>query len=482
MSLIKNSIIISGARFFNRGLGLLSTLIVARILSPEDYGVIAACMLAQDLGRRFSQLGINQNLVSSKDTSRDLQDSLYAQRIIVSTLISVVIFILAPFVAIWLNDDRITDVLKILCWVFFFNSIVNFNCLIEVKNNNFKPELIALTVSKVCQVSVTIGCAYYFHNYWALVAGIMTAAVIQCLVSYFVIHPYYIHRVSVTKIVSNLSYSKWFLGRELVDYINAKLAQIVAGMYFSSLLLGFFSVGRDLCLMLALEVSAALDKSNLSYLSTLIRTDGILNMKVVIIDNIKKVLFFKNIIVVPFYFCLFVHPELFVKIILGNGWLDMAPYCRLFACISLFMSYNTTFTTIFDCIRKPHITLVATLISLCVAIIFAIPAVVYDKPILLIFCTLFAIMVNMLWYLYNLKRVLEIGKKEIFDCIKSTVILLSLSSFVMLLSLSFGFHEIIEVVLYLLLYLVALYAVARVSNEEYQLKPFLVIKNKVLGG
>lgn len=481
MSLIKNSLIISIARFFNRGLGLISTLIVARILSPDDYGVIAACMLAQDLGRRFSQLGVYQNLISSSDTSYQLQDSLYAQRILLSSLISLAIFLLAPYIAIVLKDARITAVLQILCWVFVINSVMNFNCLISAKDNNFKPELISLSASKVCQVAVTIGCAIYFQNYWALVAGIMTAAIMQTAFSYFVMQPYVMRSFSIGQIIHNLSYSKWFLGRELLDYFNAKLAQIVAGIYFSSTLLGFLSVGRDLCLMLALEVNAALDKSNLSHLSATIKNHHFSDIGNTVIENIKQLLFFKNVIVVPAYFCLFVHPELFIKLILGEGWLEMAPYCQVFASISILMSYNTIFSTIFDCVRKPQVIMVSTGFMFISTALFVYPAVTLNSPLLLVASTLFGIVINTVWYLYNLNKIFSISIRMLFDAVRSTLLLLFASIVTMYTLLVMINNSIMQIVSFLVIYLFLLFGVAVWCKEEHQLNAFKLLKRKLAG-
>ena len=63
-SLAKNTALLGASRFFSRVLGLISTFIVARLLMPEDYAIIAMCMLVQDLALRLQDIGFGQNIIS----------------------------------------------------------------------------------------------------------------------------------------------------------------------------------------------------------------------------------------------------------------------------------------------------------------------------------------------------------------------------------------------------------------------------------
>ncbi|MER2491830.1 oligosaccharide flippase family protein [Catenovulum sediminis] len=478
--LVKNTIIIGAARFLNRFLGLISTIIVARILMPEDYGIIATCMLVQDLGYRFTKVGTTQNLISSKDNSKTFTDSLLLQRILVGFISSVLVFLSAPYVATWFNDARIEDALQVICWIFLLNSLVNFNNQIATKKNNFKPELAAQVIGKIVQVSCAISIAYIYQSYWALVAGLMSFSAMNLLSSYIVSKPYFLTSLPLALTVKHFAYSKWYLALEMVDYCNAKLSQVLIGKFFDKTVLGYFSVGRDLCFMFSLEISAAIDKSNLSHLSgKLNNTDTEAEKNHIILENLQQIFCFKNLTIVPFYFAFIFYPDFIIALIFGENWLGMAEYFRLFSIAALLIGFNTTFPTIFDSIRRPNVNFRATFITLTFLVLFSIPAIQYMDARIFILGTISTIVGKQIYFLFNLSRIRQIPLAQI---IKPTMMSLSLISFSAVIGVvlqKVTLFPILEMCIYGITYLLVVYSVARIFNNRLYLSVFQLAADKI---
>lgn len=471
--LVKNSIIISSARLVNRGLGLASTLVVARILVPEDYGIIATCMLIQAFGQIFTKLGVTQNLISSSDISREFVDSLFAQRVLVSFISSCAIFFASPWVSHWFNDPRIEGVLHVISWIFIIDALCNFNIEIEARNNNFKPELVARITGKIFQVAVTVLLAIYLKSYWALAIGMITFAIVNMVSSYFTVRPYRIGKIKLHAIYLNFNYSKWYIGREVVNYCNNRLSQIVIGRIFDKGLLGYFSVGRDLCFMFALEMSAAIDKSNFSFFSKkLLDKSTTRNMSDVIIENIGQIFCLKALVIIPFYTSFIVYPEFFVRLILGDNWLGLIPYFRLFSIAALFVGFNTTFAPLFDTLRMPHVSYRNSLISLGGLVIFSGLAIYFHEPKLFILGTITMALVTIAYYSISLVVLCGVNAVGIFYSVFEVVFLSLFSLGVGVLVKIAGFPTEIALIMYSILFYVFILIWAKASKNKVYLELF----------
>lgn len=378
--LLKNSFYISIARVLHRSLGLLGTLVVARILVPEDYGVIAACMMVQELAMRMQNIGFQQNIVTKKELARNYIDTGFFLRIGIGGFFSFLIFFLAAPVSSLLNNEDCKAVLQMLAWTFVFTSLVNPNVTISVKENNYVPELACHVLSKVISVSLTVYLAWEYQNYWALAIGTLVSSIAYCVISYLVVTPYIPKIFHKVQALDFFRFSGWITLEQIVGYVDANASKFLIVPYFTDKVMGYFAVGKNLCFMYGQEVSAAVDSANLSSLSSELGQQSS-NQSDVLGRSLHYVFALKHLVILPVYSVFICYPEFVIRVLFGSNWLDMAPFLVWFSMGAILACYCFSLQTLFTCIRRTKIPFIGVTIQVIIAVALLPFAVWFDSAL-----------------------------------------------------------------------------------------------------
>jgi O-antigen/teichoic acid export membrane protein len=124
-----------GMRWAIRGVGLVSTVILARLLAPDDFGVVAMAMVAVAILQSFTQSGTDLALLRNTKATHEHYDTAWTLEIIQSVLLAVVLFATAPLVGGHFEDPRVTEVVRILSLRALFGGFQNIGVV------NFRRDL-----------------------------------------------------------------------------------------------------------------------------------------------------------------------------------------------------------------------------------------------------------------------------------------------------------------------------------------------------
>ncbi|MEX2637678.1 oligosaccharide flippase family protein [Alteromonas macleodii] len=403
-SVAKNSAIIGVTRMSARLLGLLGTIFVARILSPEDYAVIAACMVAQDLGLRLQEIGIGQNVTTKKYISDDFLGSLFVVKATIGCLLTISIFFTSNTVSTWLGEPNVSMVLKALSFIFVIQSLSNINLVVETRNQNFSPSMKVTIITKVISVSATLLFALLFENYWALALGMLIAAFVSTLLSYVFSAPYVPRYFSLKEVKSIFSFSKWFTINQLVEFFNAKSGIVVLTKYFEAKIVGFFTIGLEICMLFSLEITKAIDSANQVSLSKLKRSTSESDFSNILLLNLSQTTIIKSFLLLPVYLTFFFHSEFVVLVLLGEQWLELAPYFKYFALTSLVIGLSESFFKPITIYRVPQKLIIISSIILILRLIVLTIAVAYSDPLLIAYGSIVIQLIRLAIFIEILKK------------------------------------------------------------------------------
>jgi PST family polysaccharide transporter len=212
-----------GYRWLDRLLDLVSLVVLARILSPDDFGLVAIAASFVTIIEGLSSFDVNKALIRTRDEHRDLYDTawtLSALRGIVSALIMVSI---APFV----TDTRIEAVLFALALSPILTGFSNPR-FVMFERDLVYSRLAALTLgAKVVSFCVTLVIALICRSYWALVLGLLAGALVSLILSYF-LKPYR-PRISVARFSDIFAFSGWLSLTMIVTTLSMETDKIIVG-------------------------------------------------------------------------------------------------------------------------------------------------------------------------------------------------------------------------------------------------------------
>lgn len=322
-NLVRGSIWMIGSRWAMRLIGLVSTMVLARLLAPEDFGLIAMVMLTYGLLETLSYAGVDLALMRRGADSRAYYDTAWTVQILQGAFIMVCLLLSAPLVASYFAEPR---ALELIFWVApraLIDAMQNIGIVAFRKELDFAKEFRYTLYNKLLNFAVVVAAALWFRNYWALVFGSLVASLIGVAMSY-VMHPYR-PRLSLAKTAEIWSFSQWLMISRLGSYLNRKCDEFVVGGFAGSAAMGNYHVANELATMPSSELVMPIRRAMFPVLTKIShQKDEFIAAVMSSFSAVAAMCLFVSV-------CLMlVAPEL-VAVVLGPKWRDAVPLMRWLA-------------------------------------------------------------------------------------------------------------------------------------------------------
>ena len=263
----KSAAWIVAARFVMRAFGFVNTIILARLLAPADFGVVAVATAAMQLLNGLSDFGVSQAVIKFREGGRSALDSLFTLSAARGAAIALILFAAAPLAAQFYHDAR-------MFWV--FAGVAVYPLLTGLLNPAFyeferdlelSKEFISSAVNKFVGVFVSIVIAVVFKSYWAIILGLAASGATQLLLSY-AMRPYR-PKISFDGAGEVFKFSGWLFGVSIVTALNNKLDMFVVARATSPTDTGLYSVGSQTAEMPTSELAQPIARAIFPGLSAL---------------------------------------------------------------------------------------------------------------------------------------------------------------------------------------------------------------------
>ncbi len=230
-------------RWATRALGLVSTIILARLLAPEDFGVVAMAMVVVGFLEVFTHTGVDLALIRDAQATREHYDTAWTLEILQAALLALALLAAAPYATDYFGDARVLEVMQILSLRAFVGGFENIGVVAFRRELNFTREFWFGVFKKMSTVAVTIVAAFVFRSYWALVLGLVGGRVLDVVIS-FVMHPYR-PRLTLARFSSIWGFSQWLLLARIANLANRKLDEFTVGGQAGTVAMGNYFVASD---------------------------------------------------------------------------------------------------------------------------------------------------------------------------------------------------------------------------------------------
>jgi len=230
-------------RFSIRGIGLVSTIVLARLLTPEDFGIVAMAMLIIGFIEVFNETGQQAALIAHPKPERAHYDSAWTMTVIISLILTATILAVAPLASSYFNDARIVPVIQILSLRVLLGGFLNIGTIEFRRNLDFAREFRFGLGRKLATFLTTLSLALIWQNYWALVVGTVVGHVMEVGLSY-AMHRYR-PRFALTKVREIWSYSIWLLVHSIGRYFETRVDEVVVAGIAPPAALGQYTIAAE---------------------------------------------------------------------------------------------------------------------------------------------------------------------------------------------------------------------------------------------
>jgi len=462
---IENTFIVFIVTFINRGLNIITKILLARLLFPEDFGLIAIAMIIINAIALFREMGIESALVYRKDQIKEAADTAFIMLPFIGISLYTTAFLLAPYAAEFYNESAIDEIIKISGITLILTSFSSIPITLFAKNLNFKKRMTPEVVSNISYSIITVFLALQGFRVWSLVYGGLAAGFIG-LVTVWAITPYRPSlRFDKKLAMEMITYGKYVLGAQIVIFILINIDNAVIGKILDIRALGYYAMAYSIANLPATNITHILGKILFPTYSKLQDDKKKFSMLFL------KVVEYVSFLTVPASFMIFIFSPELIQYVIGIKWIPALIPLRILCIAGMLRSVTATTGDVFKAIGKPKLLQDISLVQLAFMVIFIVPAAHYGGlsgvSILMVLKSTIAFILAV----YIISKQINITLIDIYSSLKNQFISSFLSSLVVtsigLLYSSTGFLFILKIIIFGLCYLFFYYLLNRKIFSEF---------------
>jgi O-antigen/teichoic acid export membrane protein len=323
---IQSGIWVAGINVTDRILQLLKVVILARLLSPEAFGLLGIALLSIAALRQFSKLGFDEALIQHEDDDVDAYlNTAWVMKIIRGLGIAVVAFLAAPYLAVFFSEAQAEPLIRVVGISPLILSLQNPAVMYFQKNLNFHKEFVYQVGGRVVDLIVALVIALVFRSVWALVAGIIAMNFMKFMVSYS-IHKY---RPSIefdlTYGEEMFGFGKWLFVSAILVFLYGQGDDIFVGWFFAASSLGVYQLAYRFSNAPATEITHVISRVAFPALSKVQSDTAKLR------EGFRRAVQISTTVAFPIAAGIAAVAPQFVPIALGNQWQSAIPVMQVLA-------------------------------------------------------------------------------------------------------------------------------------------------------
>jgi len=240
------------ARQSIRILGLISTFVMARILFPEDFGLVAQAMMVLAFMELLSSFGFELSLIQDQSAGRREYDTAWTLNILKACFSASMLVIVAAPMAGFFEDARLEEIIYALAAINFISGFINIGIINFRKQMWFGPDFALMVTPKFVGMVTNIAFALYLKSYWALVIG--TAAQVTCRLTLSYVASRYRPRFSLAAWRDMFGFSKWILLNDYMRFLLQQTPVFAIGKFVGTAPVGLYRMAAEIGDVVSYEV------------------------------------------------------------------------------------------------------------------------------------------------------------------------------------------------------------------------------------
>ena len=333
------------------GVGVL----LARLLNPYDFGVIAMQGVFFAISSAFIDCGLEGALIQKKECTKADANSAFIYSVSISVSLYILLFLAAPIIEEFYHTPNLGKVIRISALVLMINAVGIVPRSLLQRQLRFKELAVASTTIQFVAGFVAVMMAYHGYAYWALVGQTLLAASLMAVAYYVYTRWWPSLQFSLESFRQLITFGLPMLLTALVHSIYNNLYSLVIGKRYDARQLGLYNRAENYSCYVAYSLS---DMSMRALYPILSRVqDDLEQLKVAVL----RILHVSAFVVVPINIFLLIKAEDVIRILLTNKWLEMAPLMQVMCISSMAYVVANLHSNLFKAIGRTQILFICEL-------------------------------------------------------------------------------------------------------------------------
>lgn len=310
-------------KFSTGGVLFLANIILARILTPKDFGLLAIINIFIIIAQTFIDSGFSNALIQKKDRNQIDYSTVFFFNLAISIGLYLILFISAPYISLFFDNPQLTQLTRIVGLNLLIGALVSVHRTRLTILLKFKSQSLITLSSSIIAAVVSIYFAYKGIGVWALVLLSLINISLQTILFYIITkwHPSLVFSSAAFKKL--FSYSSKLLGASLIHQLYRNIYTIVIGKFFSPTELGYFNRADTLAMYPAQTIGQVISRVAFPIFSRIQDDNNRLG------NAYSKYIIFSSLIIFPIMIGIIVLAKPLTLLILTDKWLPMVPLLRI---------------------------------------------------------------------------------------------------------------------------------------------------------
>lgn len=388
-------------RFSSQGIGFIVSVVIARLVAPEMYGLIALITVFLSFAQVFIDSGFGNALIQRQNRTEEDYNTVFIFNMAVAIILYVGFFLAAPLISDFYEEPRLTLLTRFVA----LNLIISSLCIVQRTRLNilldFKTQAKATVIATVIGGTVGIVLAYQGFEVWALVVQQLTSQSITTIVLMYCSRWRPRLQFSWVSFHSMFSFGSKLLINNVITSIYINIANLFIGKYYSPASLAFYNRGFTLSQLPSTNIEAVLQRIIYPL------TCEVQNDRERLVQTYYKYLHFSHFIILPMMTLLCVLSAPLISVLLTDKWLPAAEYVSLFSINFMFFSWIDQSGSVTNAVGRSDLNLKGTFFKRPIAFVMLFIALGISVRAICI-ATIFTSFVEMITNMYFTNKVVGI--------------------------------------------------------------------------
>lgn len=325
-------------RMVTRALGLVSTLVLARLLVPADFGLVAMATTFAFAVEALSEIGLLEALVRRPDTDRAAYDTAFTMQVLRGLATGGVIAVGASALGSWFDEPRLVPLLFVLAGLAVASGFENIGIVEFRRTLRFDVEFKLQFVPRICQFFVTIAAAWALQSHWALLIGIAVSKLGRLVMTYL-IHPYR-PGLTLSRWRELVGFSFWTWASSIATLVWERSDAFILGPVVGAAELGVYLLAVELAVLPVTELVGPASRALFAGFALL------QNQGTKLVGVALPVICALLTIIVPLAIAVSATAGQIVAVLLDPKWYGVASLVSIFAWLCVFSPFSWVSSTV----------------------------------------------------------------------------------------------------------------------------------------
>ena len=411
-------------------INFIITIILARILGPSEYGIVALLSIFITFATVIVQDGFNVTLIRKKEIDNDEYKSSLYFSLFIAAVLYLLLFAVSPMVSSFYKIDNLGIMLRVLSLVLFPVSINSIQTAYFTKKFKFKTLFLCNFIATIIAGVISIISAILGLGAWSIVLNQLLYQILSCIFLLIFGKWRPIGSFSVSKLKGLVGFGSKMLFTSLLINLFLNLRSLLIGKYYSSEDLGYFNRGKSFSSTMMEGINGSIQAVLLPTYSII--QDNLLELK----KSVRKTINISCYIIFPALIGLLCVAEPLVKVLLGNEWMETIPFVQIFAITYLFQPTQIATAQALKAIEKGNVILIVEIIrksfelTMLVLLLFKGPIFIALTGIIAgLFSILVSFVPNKKYLDYTYKEQIDDFLKPLIESVAMGIVILTINHF-----------------------------------------------------